>query len=514
MLSKRRGPSTTRQARIRLLVVGGCLLGALVPASAQAESFVNMSVTLAGGTAVRVGEPPLTGHLSLTNSSNGDEGRANLEIIDLTIVPTCGRALAGAACDEAGAADPGVIRFAVDPANPVGTGACNGKAFTFDEIAADTSRIRLNSATPINFGVGQTCTIPFIYTVAKMAANDIDGAPGTQTEMVVFGQSKASFNGVETPHQRWKRLTVQRDTPDFITRASDGILVGGGLSVATTITGTAPGGFITFKLFRPDDPTCLSSTFETKLPVAGNGTYRTPAVVATEVGTYRWTASYDGDLNNDIASSGCGDAAAATVVSAPPPPPPTATPPPPAGPTGPATGGTTPGVGGTTPGVGGTTPGTGVKRVRLDAFALTRRTFARASRTTVLAANAAYVAPAKRKKATAKGTTIKYTLSAPAAVTMVVERITQGRRAGGYANTCVKATAKLKKQKAKVCTLYTKVSTLKRVHKSGGAKKVSFSGRAGKRVLPAGRYRIRAKAAAGAGTASAERKTTFKIVKR
>ena len=167
---------------------------------------------------------------------------------------------------------------------------------------------------------------------------------------------------------------------------------------------------------------------------------------------------------------------------------------------------------------GGSTPGTGVKRVRLDAFALTNKTFARATNATALAANAAYVAPkkktAKKKKAAKKGTTIKYTLSAPATVTIIVERVTKGRRAGGYANKCVKTTAKLKKKKAKVCTLYTKVSTLKRVHKSAGEKKVAFSGRAGRKALAVGSYRIRAKASAGAGTDSAERRVTFKIVKR
>jgi hypothetical protein len=438
------------------------------------------------------------------------------------MVPTCGQALAPPACDTPGTADPGIIHLAVDPLNPVGTGACNGKAFTFDEMTAATGRIRVTSATPIAFGVGQTCTIPFLYTVDKMAAIDVDGALNTQTEMVAYAQSKAAFNGVETPHLRWKRLTILRDTPEFITRASAGILVGGELSVGTTIDGTHPDGIITFKLFGPSDPSCVTSIYETTLPVNGNGTYRTPSVVANEVGTYRWTASYDGDVDNDGVTSACGEASATTVVSAPPPPPPPATPPPPpAGPTGPGTGGTNPGTGGTqTPGTPpGTEPGkstpiaTGVKRVRLDAFALTNRTFARATAPTAIAANAAYAKKkTAKKKAAKKGTTIKYTLSAPATVTIVVERVTKGRRAGGYANTCVKATAKLKKKKAKVCTLYTKVSTLKRMHKTAGAKKVSFSGRAGRKALPVGSYRMRASAIAGVGTGSAERRTTFKIL--
>lgn len=95
---------------------------------------------------------------------------------------------------------------------------------------------------------------------------------------------------------------------------------------------------------------------------------------------------------------------------------------------------------------------------------------------------------------------------------ILVERVTKGRRFGGHGNPCVKATQKLKKKKS--CTLYVKVSVLKRIHTTAGAKKVSFSGRAGRKALPVGRYRMRAGASAGTGTASAERRATFKIVKR
>jgi hypothetical protein len=155
-------------------------------------------------------------------------------------------------------------------------------------------------------------------------------------------------------------------------------------------------------------------------------------------------------------------------------------------------------------------PGATVQRIRLDAFALTRKSFARASAATALAATAAKAKTTKKKaKKSAKGTTIKYALSAPATVTIIVERATKGRRSG---TKCVKATKKLKKKKP--CTLYVKSSTLKRTHKTGGAKKVPFSGRAGRKALPAGTYRMRATAAAGVGTTSATRSVRFKIVKR
>ncbi|HEX9415684.1 MAG TPA: IPT/TIG domain-containing protein, partial [Gaiellaceae bacterium] len=39
--------------------------------------------------------------------------------------------------------------------------------------------------------------------------------------------------------------------------------------------------------------------------VAGNGSYDSASFTPTQAGTYRWTASYSGDANNDAASSAC-----------------------------------------------------------------------------------------------------------------------------------------------------------------------------------------------------------------
>jgi hypothetical protein len=283
------------------------------------------------------------------------------------------------------------------------------------------------------------------------------------------------------------------------------------VSVAGTLAGTHPDGSITFDLFGPTDATCAATPASSStIPVNGNGTYRSQSVVASQPGTYRWRASYGGDEDNDAVSSACSEPSAATTVTplvTPPPPPPP--PPPPGG------GGSTPG-GGTTPGTGGTDgagkskpPGPTVTGtpVRLDGFGLTRRTFTRASTSTALAATAA-TAKKKKKAKKAAGTTIRYTVSAPATVTIIVERALKGRRSGSK---CVKATAKLKHKKS--CTRYVKASTLKRVHTTAGAKKVLFSGRVGRRAMAYGTYRMRATAIAGAGTASSERKVTFKIVK-
>jgi len=71
--------------------------------------------------------------------------------------------------------------------------------------------------------------------------------------------------------------------------------------------GNSPTGDVTFNLYPPGDTTCNSAiqTFANE-PLSGltatSGNYTTAAV-----GTYRWTATYNGDANNLTATSGCQD---------------------------------------------------------------------------------------------------------------------------------------------------------------------------------------------------------------
>ncbi len=78
---------------------------------------------------------------------------------------------------------------------------------------------------------------------------------------------------------------------------------------AVLSAGYNPTGSITFKLYPPADDTCTGTpAFSEAVTVNGNGNYGTAGgYVAGEVGTWRWTADYSGDTNNDPASSGCQD---------------------------------------------------------------------------------------------------------------------------------------------------------------------------------------------------------------
>ena len=90
--------------------------------------------------------------------------------------------------------------------------------------------------------------------------------------------------------------------------------------------GYHPTGAITFRLYAPGvDPAVGPATYTETVPgVNGNGTYDTTVGFASNVtGTWHWVATYDGDSNNSVVSSGPGDepvavpAAGTTLTTAP-----------------------------------------------------------------------------------------------------------------------------------------------------------------------------------------------------
>ena len=85
-----------------------------------------------------------------------------------------------------------------------------------------------------------------------------------------------------------------------------------------------------------------------------------------------------------------------------------------------------------------------------------------------------------------RGTTVRYSLSEPAAVTLRVVRLAGGKRRS--------------------------VGTLRRTG-AAGANRVRFSGRIGRRALPRGRYRLIVRAIDAAGNRSTVRAAAFRIIR-
>jgi hypothetical protein len=117
---------------------------------------------------------------------------------------------------------------------------------------------------------------------------------------------------------------------------------------------------------------------------------------------------------------------------------------------------------------------------------------------------------AKKKRKVKRGTRFRYKLSEPAKVSIVIERKLKGRTRGkGKKRKCVKPTKK--NRKAKRCTRYKRVTTLRATRKAG-KQSTAFTGRVKGKALKPGKYRARLRATDSQGAKSKERRLAFHIV--
>jgi len=104
-------------------------------------------------------------------------------------------------------------------------------------------------------------------------------------------------------------ITIPKANPTIpSTTASPSVQIGGSISDSAVLAGgRVPGGSLTFQLFGPGDTSCASPINTAAVAVHSNGTYASPAVTPTAIGTYNWRVSYGGDANNNPAGpTACG----------------------------------------------------------------------------------------------------------------------------------------------------------------------------------------------------------------
>jgi hypothetical protein len=75
---------------------------------------------------------------------------------------------------------------------------------------------------------------------------------------------------------------------------------------------------VTFRLYGPNNATCASPPAFTSTVALSGGAAQSAAFTPTGVGTYRWVATYDGDVNNMAVSGVCGDPTETRPVATPP----------------------------------------------------------------------------------------------------------------------------------------------------------------------------------------------------
>ncbi|HSS32244.1 MAG TPA: hypothetical protein VLL27_03080, partial [Solirubrobacterales bacterium] len=100
--------------------------------------------------------------------------------------------------------------------------------------------------------------------------------------------------------------TVGKASPAISTTATNGTVGGTIKDTATISAAVSPTGNVVFKAFGPNDATCTATVAFTKtVAVSGNAAYDSTDFATTAAGTYRWTAEYSGDANNNAATSNC-----------------------------------------------------------------------------------------------------------------------------------------------------------------------------------------------------------------
>src|SRR3989454_403155 len=112
-------------------------------------------------------------------------------------------------------------------------------------------------------------------------------------------------------------ILVTKASPALTTTASGSVVAGGSVKdVAHLTLGTNPTGTITHAQYGLNDANVTVVPFTAPKPVSGNADYTSSSFTAIQAGTYRWIASYSGDLNNNAAGpTACADAAEAVEVT-------------------------------------------------------------------------------------------------------------------------------------------------------------------------------------------------------
>jgi hypothetical protein len=119
-------------------------------------------------------------------------------------------------------------------------------------------------------------------------------------------------------------VRVLRASPTIATIASPGISLGGGsLTDSAIVSGTVGAqatATVIWKLYGPDNAACSGAPAFTSPPVSYpvvGGSVTSAPLTPTAAGTYRWVATYSGDLNNNAVSSACNDAKETVIVGSP-----------------------------------------------------------------------------------------------------------------------------------------------------------------------------------------------------
>ena len=162
------------------------------------------------------------------------------------------------------------------------------------------------------FGPGDTdCATPIATRTGTVsgggtAASGNIAAGGVGTYRWTASYSGDDSNNPATSTCGDEQVVVVKATPGIATTPSKSVPAGGVVSDTATISGGFhPTGTVTFQLYAPGDTTCTTPIATRTDTLSGSGTAASGNVTIGAAGTYRWSATYGGDTNNNAVTSPC-----------------------------------------------------------------------------------------------------------------------------------------------------------------------------------------------------------------
>ena len=326
-----------------LLITAAVGVTSLVLTPATAGAGAGAAATPTFPNVVSVGDTDLPGSIELRNANTdpqttdvntvcnfGDALPCPVDDQGITLTPSCGMLGAFSVCDPAGA-DPGVFTITGTPTGSAGT-ECDGMQFDFAVIDPVLGQYRFTPQGGDNVtlpGFGALCRIDFTFDVVSVPTIDFPdgvpeppGLPGVQTVQITDHTQITGEVLTASARGTSEGITVNPAQPTIATTASAATQLGAEqLTDVVTVSGRVSpqdSATVDFQLFGPDDATCegtpVFESLDVPYPAAGEPV-SSAAFTPTTPGTYRWTASYSGDANNNPVAGACNDPNEDVVVT-------------------------------------------------------------------------------------------------------------------------------------------------------------------------------------------------------
>jgi hypothetical protein len=185
-----------------------------------------------------------------------------------------------------------------------------GKAIgsiNYDALSNASDNDGLGVLSPLTFGE------VIVDFQALLGSNQTCGSFGS---VYLKSRSSDSFSAEMKDFIAPKPVTLT-NCAEISTQASGPVTVGQTITDTATLANVSAGagGTMTFNLYAPGDANCSTSIFSSVKSVSGPGSYTSDAYSTTQVGTYKWIASYSGDASNSPIAGSCGDTGESSTVN-------------------------------------------------------------------------------------------------------------------------------------------------------------------------------------------------------